>query len=46
MLTHLTNAFSRKWENLKAALALYFFVDALTGRLRAGGHRNSNAAGR
>lgn len=24
-LTRLTNAFSRKWENLKAALALYFF---------------------
>lgn len=23
-LTRLTNAFSRKWENLKAALALYF----------------------
>ncbi len=23
-LTRLTNAFSKKWENLKAALALYF----------------------
>lgn len=23
-LTHLTNAFSKKWDNLRAALALYF----------------------
>jgi hypothetical protein len=26
-LTRLTNAFSKKWENLKAALAVYFAHD-------------------